>query len=52
MRVPTVHCRDANVTEKEKANHSVGYVVWASVLVGALVWTLAIAKVIDLFRFH
>ncbi len=48
MRVPTVSCRDANVTEREKAKRSVSYVVWAGMLVGAFVWALAIAKVIDL----
>jgi hypothetical protein len=52
MRVPTVHCRDADVTETEKAHRSVSYIMWAGILVGALVWALAIAKVIDLCRLH
>jgi hypothetical protein len=51
MRVPTIHYREAKVTEEERSSLSVNCVIGAGVLVSALVWVLAIAKVVDLCHF-
>ena len=52
MRVPTIYYREAKVTEEERSSLSVNCVIGAGVLVSALVWVLAIAKVVDLCHFH
>jgi molybdopterin/thiamine biosynthesis adenylyltransferase len=49
MRVPTVHYRKPNEPEEQRIDLAVTCILGAGVLMSAVVWALAIAKVIDLY---
>lgn len=53
MRVPTIDCRDAVVTEQERSSFTVTCIIMAGgVSISLIVWALAIAKIVDLCSFQ
>ena len=52
MRVPATQYRRSDISVRQRLGpHAIG-VIGAALLLGGLVWVLAIVKVIELFRFH
>ena len=52
MRVPTLPHRKANESEEKGSDPYVTGIIGAGALISVLVWALAIAKLIDLYRMH
>ncbi len=52
MRVPTIDCRDAVVTEQERSSFTTTCIMAGGVSISLIVWALAIAKIVDLCSFR
>jgi hypothetical protein len=52
MRVPATQYRRSDTSARQRLDPHAICVIGAALLLGGLVWVLAIVKVIELFRFH